>query len=186
MSLRSVPLDRALPLLALLLLPVAGRAQGRPGPAPGPMAASMAPARASDTAAVHAQLRAMAQRLFDAMKARDTSALRALLPPTVVLSAVQERNGETLVRTTPVDAWMRGLVAAPPAQVVEERLFRSEFRQEGGLAMLWAEYDLWYGPQFSHCGIDQFTFARTAGGWQLLSLAYTIQQGARCLTAPPR
>ena len=179
--------QRLLPLAALLLLlPAAARAQGRPGPVPGPAAASMTPAPPSDTAAVHAQLRAMAQRLFDAMKARDTVALRALLPPTMPLHAIQERNGETVVRASTVEGWMRGLVTAPPERVVEERLFRSAFRQEGGLAVLWAEYDLWYGAQFSHCGIDQFTFARTAGGWQLLSLAYTIQQGARCLTAPGR
>lgn len=179
------PLPRVGALTALLvLLPLATHAQGRPGPAPGPKAASMAPAPAADTAALHAQLRGMAQRLFDGMKARDTSALRALLPSGVSLYAVQERNGETVLRTTSTDAWLQGLVAGPADQMIEERLFRSEFRVDGGLAILWAEYDLWIGPRFSHCGIDQFTFARTAAGWRLLSLAYTIQQGARCLTAP--
>ena len=167
-------------LPALLALPA--DAQGRP-PA-GPTASAMAPAPMTDTAAVHAQLRGMAQRLFDGMKARDTSALRVLLPPGTALYAVQERNGEAVLRTTPTDAWLKGLVAGPPGDAIEERLFRSEFRADGGLAILWAEYDLWIGPRFSHCGIDQFTFARTADGWRLLSLAYTIQQGARCLTAP--
>jgi hypothetical protein len=67
---------------------------------------------------------------------------------------------------------------------VVERGFRPEVRISGTLATVWLPYDFYSDGRWSHCGVDQFTFVRTAAGWRIASMAWTIEQPPACEPHP--
>jgi hypothetical protein len=67
---------------------------------------------------------------------------------------------------------------------VVERGFRPEVRIAGGLATVWLPYDFYLDGKWSHCGVDQFTFVRTAAGWRIAAMAWTIEQPPACQPHP--
>jgi hypothetical protein len=44
------------------------------------------------------------------------------------------------------------------------------------IAMAWVPYDFYVNNNFSHCGIDVFTFMKTKQGWKIALLAYTVEK----------
>lgn len=142
-------------------------------------APSTAPAPASESAAVVA----VANRLFAAMEARDTTAIRRMFLPNARIVAVGTQDGATMVRDRGIGEFLPGIVSAPEPLV--ERMWDPEVRIDGGLATLLARYDFHRGAQFSHCGTDAFQFVRLGGEWRIATLSYTVQM-AGCPPAPPR
>lgn len=158
----------------LLLLVVASAAS-----ACRPFAPNILPAPSPGSAAVVD----VANRLFAAMEARDTAAIRALFLPSGTIVAVGRQNGAAVVRERGVGEFLPGIVSAPAPLV--ERMWNPEVRIEGDLATLWARYDFHRGAEFSHCGVDAFQLVRVDGAWRIAALSYTIQR-EDCPPAPPR
>jgi len=135
--------------------------------APG-RAAAQAPARDS-------AILTTVTRLFDAMRARDTAALRAVFDSGArLVSAGTTREGTPALRLTTIDEFVRaigGLTIVP-----DERIVDPEVRQDGGLATVWTRYAFYADGQFSHCGVDAFQLGRTAAGWRIVALADTRQR----------
>ena len=117
---------------------------------------------------------AVVQRLWDAMKARDTAMARAVFDSSAMLSRVVTRNGEARVQLTPVSGFLDALGKATESW--NERMFNPEVRIDGPLATVWTEYDFHLGTQFSHCGIDAFQLLKTSGGWKIVALADTARR----------
>ncbi len=69
-------------------------------------------------------------------------------------------------------------------QAVVERGFRPEVRISGTLATVWLPYDFHLDGKWSHCGVDQFTLVRTAAGWRIAAMAWTIEQPPACQPHP--
>ena len=67
---------------------------------------------------------------------------------------------------------------------VIERGFRPEVRISGTLATVWLPYDFHADGKWSHCGVDQFTLVRTAAGWRIAAMAWTIEQPPACEPHP--
>ena len=44
------------------------------------------------------------------------------------------------------------------------------------LAKVWTRYKFYINGEFSHCGTDAFTLAKSEQGWKILDLAYTVQK----------
>lgn len=118
-------------------------------------------------------------RLFDAMRARDTAAIRSMSHPDLRVFVPSEQAGAPSLRVSTLQQFME-LVAASAVEL-DERAYNPEVRIDGNLASLWTYYDFFRGAEFSHCGHDAFHFARVAEGqWQIIGLAYTInRQGCR-------
>jgi Domain of unknown function (DUF4440) len=154
--------------LLLLLVPLAGCAR--------PPASSPAPGSES------AALIVVAERLFAAMEARDTAAIRATFQPQARIVAVGREGGRTVVQDRGVGEFLAGLAAAP--ETLRERMWNPEVRIDGDLATLWAPYEFHRGERFSHCGYDAFHFVRVDGAWRVAALSYTRQRDG-CPT-PPR
>ena len=145
-------------LFLLAALPQAARAQ------------AAAPS-AADTAAVMA----VVQRVFDAMRARDTTMLRSAFAPGARMVTPFVRQGQPEVRAEEVDGFVEA-VGRPSEQQWDERIYHPEVRIDGGLATVWVQYDFFLGERFSHCGVDAFQLARHADGWKIVALADTRQQ----------
>jgi cyanophycinase len=128
------------------------------------------PAQVRDEAAVVAVM----DRLFDAMRARDTAAIRALSHPELRLFVPGEQNGAPTLRVSTIDQFIAVVAAAD--QRLDERAYEPEVRIDGNLAIIWTYYDFRRGDSFSHCGYDAFHLARGSTGWQIIGLAYTTRQ----------
>lgn len=137
---------------------------------------------ASAPAALHAQqrgqatdeqaVRAVVDRLFDAMRDADSTALRALFHPEARLLSAGRRNGQPVLQSETTDGFLRA-VATPRAEVLDERIWDVEVRVDGDLATAWMQYAFYLGEQFSHCGVNAFQLFRGPEGWQVIQIADT-------------
>lgn len=141
------------------------------------------PAAAPPPSAESAAVVAVAERLFDAMRTRDTAAIRALFLPGARIVSVARQGGEVVVSDRGVAEFLPAIAAAPEPLV--ERMWSPEVRIDGDLASLWAPYEFHRGARFSHCGTDAFQLVRAGGAWRIAALSYTVQREG-CPPAPPR
>jgi cyanophycinase len=121
-----------------------------------------------------AEVLAVMNRLFDAMRTRDTASIRALSHPDLRLFVPLGATADHTIRTTTLDEFI-AQIAAGEARL-DERAIRPEVRVDGPLASVWTYYDFILGADFSHCGTDAFHFARGPDGWVIVGLAYTVQR----------
>jgi hypothetical protein len=75
-------------------------------------------------------------------------------------------------------------VTRTPGGDVVERGFDPEVMLSGHLAMVWLPYDLYVDGAWSHCGVDVFTLFRTAEGWRIAAVPYSIEQPPACRPHP--
>ena len=118
-------------------------------------------------------------RLFDAMRARDTTTMRALFVPNASMQSLRD----SAVTFDKIDGWIAGVARAPQGVVLDERLGPQTVRIDGNLATVWVDYWFFVGPRFSHCGVDAFQLARIGGGWRIFSVVDT-RRTIGCAPAP--
>lgn len=116
---------------------------------------------------------AVAQALLTAIEKGDTTAFRSLFLPNGMIYTVREKDGQPLAasRSPFSDTFRAGTV-------VKERMKATGVvvQVHGNMAQVWAPYDLWINDAFSHCGVDVFTLIKTAQGWRIATLSYTIEK----------
>lgn len=140
-----------------------------------------APAGASAQSADHEAAYAVVTRLFDAMRVRDTAAMRAAFAPGASLQSVSAAS----IRTDDISAWISSIASAPAGLVLDERLANEVVQVSGPLASVWVDYWFFAGDRFSHCGVDAFVLAKSGNAWRILSVADTRQREG-CAPAPSR
>ena len=133
--------------------------------------APVAPLRAQATEP-HPALQTVT-KLFDAMRARDTAAMRAAFIERPALGSWSEREGQVRLGADSLSAFLTSVANAPKDLVLDERLYNPKVEVSDGLASVWVEYDLYVSGKFSHCGVDAFHIARTAAGWKIVHLIDT-------------
>jgi hypothetical protein len=82
------------------------------------------------------------------------------------------RNGAPSVEVDSLVTFLRA-IGTPHDVMWDERTHDEEVRVDGTLAQVWAPYEFYAGPKFSHCGVDAFMLAKTAQGWRIVSLGDT-------------
>lgn len=148
-------------------------APASPVPSTSSAPASVSPKVITSTAADERAVMGVVTRLFDAMRTRDTAAIRASFLPGAELTSSAVRNGQPTVQRDSVGSWIASVAGAPPGLLLDERLHAPRVSVSDGLATVWVEYDLYAGERFSHCGVDAFILVRTAEGWKISSVADT-------------
>lgn len=121
-----------------------------------------------------AEVLAVMNRLFDAMRTRDTAAIRSLAHPQLRMFIPIEESGRATVRTNTLDAFIAQVAAS--VERLDEKPIRPEVRVDGPLASVWTYYEFVRGSDFSHCGTDAFHFIREGDRWIIVGLAYTVQR----------
>lgn len=133
-----------------------------------PLSAAAQPAMPDEGDAVMAPI----HRLFDGMRASDSSAVRAAFHPIASLFTVgKNREGVMGVFETPIDRFAAAMAGDHP--VYDERLGDAEIRIDGGLATVWVPYAFYVGEDFSHCGTNAFQLARLDGAWSIIHITDT-------------
>lgn len=129
---------------------------------------------------------ATVQRLFDAMRAKDTAAFRDIFEPNARLVGMRTRqNGEQIVQVLPWDRF-GAFMASDTRGPWIERAWSPEVRIRGTLATVWAEYDFHFGQTPSHCGVDAVQLLKTPAGWKIVSIADTYEPTGCPAREPPR
>jgi hypothetical protein len=120
---------------------------------------------------------ATVQKLFDAMRTRDTAVMRTLFVPNARLFGMRARqNGDVVLQSLTADDFASFVARDTRASWVE-RAFNPEVRVRGTLATVWADYDFHFGTQFSHCGVDAVQLLKVPDrGWQIVSIADTFER----------
>lgn len=119
---------------------------------------------------------AVVRRLFDSMRAQDTTAMRALFDSTARLIATgTNQQGQPVHQSVPVEGWLRAIANAPGKP--DERIYDPEVRVDDHLATVWTRYDFFVGGNFSHCGYDAFQLAKLSGAWKIVQVADTQRRG---------
>ncbi|MBK7906071.1 MAG: nuclear transport factor 2 family protein [Gemmatimonadetes bacterium] len=136
---------------------------------------------ASAQSAEHDAAYRVITRLFDAMRARDTAAMRAAF----VSNASTQTLTRDSVRFETIDGWLTSIGRAPAGLLLDERIANPVIHVDGDLASIWVDYWFFAGDRFSHCGVDAFLLARHSGEWRVFGLVDTRRtQG--CAPAPTR
>ena len=120
---------------------------------------------------VEAEVVRTVQKVFEAMRVRDTAALRAVFDTGMRLINTSNRDGVPRVRVTTAAGFI-SLVGAAKDTLVE-RMHTPEVRIEDNMATLWARYDFYVNSKLSHCGVDSFQLARTQAGWKIMNIVDT-------------
>ncbi|HEX6048490.1 MAG TPA: nuclear transport factor 2 family protein [Gemmatimonadaceae bacterium] len=137
--------------------------------------AQSGPSPARNDPAEERAVLAVVQRMFDAMRTRDTAAFREIFEPNARLVGMRTRqNGEQVVQAI---TWERfgSMMAGDTRGTWIERAFNPDVRIRGTLATVWAEYDFHFGQKPSHCGVDAVQLLRTPAGWKIVSIADTYE-----------
>lgn len=114
---------------------------------------------------------AVVQRLFDAMRQRDTAAMRALFDTTARLVTTGSRDGQPFLRVASIDGWLAGVGRA--TRELNERIWDPVVHTDDNLATVWVKYEFVAGGEFSHCGVDAFQLFKSATGWKIFHVADT-------------
>lgn len=140
------------------------------------LACVAAPAAAQQPADAERQaVLAVVTRMFDAMRTRDSAAMRSVFDPAGRLVSIRMRQGQPVVSVTPWEQFAASN-ARDTARVWDERIYDPEVRIDATLATVWVAYDFYAGPTFSHCGYDAFQLLKTAQGWKILQVADTFRR----------
>jgi hypothetical protein len=137
-------------------------------------------ARAQDPE--RAAVMATVQRVFDAMRTRDTALLSSVFDTTARLVGVRRDN--TISLTTPA-AFGATLTRAPAGDVWNERIFDPEVRIDGDLAQVWAYYTFHRNKEFTHCGVDAFMLRKLGTQRKITQLSDSRRTTDCTHTEPP-
>lgn len=116
---------------------------------------------------------AVVQTFFAAMEAQDTARLRSILEMDGHTVAVGGLSDTTKARVRSLPDFLVQLPRSPYRW--RERIWDPQVMVHGALAIVWAPYDFYRGPTFSHCGVDSFTLTRRQDGWRIVDAAFTIE-----------
>lgn len=131
-------------------------------------------------AETEAEAKAVVVELFNAMRAGDGAALKALVVDDARLDRLQP---DGTLRQGPFDRWINWVDQQEQGDA-DEQIFGVEvLSMSPELATVWAPFTVTYKGDLVGCGVNQFTLGKTADGWRVL---YGIDMPSQedCTTFP--
>jgi hypothetical protein len=145
------------------------------------VAARPAAGQADDRAAILATV----QKVFDAMRTRDSTLLLSAFDSTGRLVRVSGRGGTPSVGQVPPRQFFASVNSAPAGEVWNERIYDPEVRIDGNVAQVWAYYTFHRNSTFSHCGVDAFMLVKVGSTWKITQIADSSRREGCTHTEPP-
>jgi hypothetical protein len=139
----------------------------------GMLTAAVVPARlgAQASSADRAAILTVVEKVFDAMRTRDTALLSQAFDSTGRLVSVNTRTSPPTVGLVLPARFGASIAGAPAGDVWNERIFDPDVRVDGDVAQVWAYYTFHRNKTFSHCGVDAFMLVRVGTTWKITQLA---------------
>lgn len=114
-------------------------------------------------------------RLFTAMRSKDTAGVRGTFDPTGRLVGMRPRaDGSTYLQVLSVDQFVTFL-GRDNRGAWNERAFEPKVFIDGTMATVWAAYDFHLGDTLTNCGTDSVQLLKVAGAWKIVSIADTYR-----------
>jgi len=132
------------------------------------LAAILLPAQTSD----EKDVLAVVQKTFDGIGAHDGEMIRSAMLPDARIYLVRETGASS---STAV-ADMITQVAGGKVGMLERFTSPPHVLVRGRIAQVWGEYEFLRDGKFSHCGVDTATLFKTADGWKISTLSYTVER----------
>jgi hypothetical protein len=129
-------------------------------------------------AGAEAEVRAVVDRLFDAMRRSDGAAFSTVFHPSARLQSVgvSRQTGLPVLESDSLSAFARA-VSTPHPEVWDERISDVEIRVDGNFATAWMNYSFYIvrdgNGQLSHCGVDAFQLFKGTDGWKVIQITDT-------------
>ena len=118
-----------------------------------------------------AEVRAVIDRMFEALRQQDTATMRDTFHPDFRLAVTSTRDGQPVIQQLGRDQFIAAIGAA--TQSLNETITDVEIRVHDNLAAVWNRYNFWIDDRIDHCGVDSFMLVRTPEGWKILQVADT-------------
>mgnify|MGYP003116833212 FL=1 len=108
---------------------------------------------------------------FEGFHKGDTVMMRSVLAPSVRLQmAASDKDGVAQLSDDSILNLLNAIANRQADQNWEERLLDYKVQVDGNLAHVWTPYEFWFNGNFSHCGANAFTIAKTEAGWKIIYL----------------
>jgi hypothetical protein len=114
---------------------------------------------------------AAVQRLFDGMAAHDAQRIRSLMLPDARLYSVRDKAPPS---SRTADEFVTQ-IAASNNNLLERFTRRANILIRGRIAQVWGEYEFLRDGKFTHCGVDSVSLFKTAEGWKIAAITYTVE-----------
>lgn len=114
-------------------------------------------------------VKAVINKLFEAMKAGDAKSLQGCFADSAILQTIG-RNGA--VQTEAVKEFATQISKLPKG-AADERIVFDVVKTDAALAVAWTPYQFYYAGKFSHCGVNSFQLVRMDGVWRIQYLIDT-------------
>nr|MBI1232231.1 hypothetical protein [Cytophagales bacterium] len=111
-------------------------------------------------------------QFFEALEKQDTTLFASLAYADAEIWTVRRRQDSVRIGHRNYSDDTKNF---DPKRVIYERALRYDIQLHQDIAVAWVPYTLHVNQDFSHCGVDVFTFLRTNDGWKIVSLAYSIE-----------
>jgi putative lumazine-binding protein len=115
---------------------------------------------------------AAVQKTFDGMAAHDAATIRSSMLPDARLYAIRE-EGAPAAGTAAAD--FANQIASSKDGILERFTSRPRVSIRGRMAQVWGEYEFRRNGTFHHCGVDSFSLFKTAEGWKIVTIVYTVE-----------
>ena len=113
---------------------------------------------------------ATVQKVFEAMRTRDTAIFSQVFDSSARLVGVSSRGTPSVSLTSP-SQFAAAIAKAPAGDVWNERIYDPEVKIDGPVAQVWAYYTFHRNATFSHCGVDAFMLLKVGTTWKITQLA---------------
>jgi hypothetical protein len=120
---------------------------------------------------------AVPNKLFEAMRAKNAEAIRALFMPEGQLIAIDRPrtgSGPSTTRVFTPEAFAK-LISEAKVPEFNEKMSRFNVQIFGDMALVYGPYTFHVGDKFSHCGTNSFHLVRTPDGWKIANAASTLE-----------
>lgn len=114
---------------------------------------------------------AAVQRLFDAMAARDATAIRATMLPDARLYSVRDAGAPTSFTASD----LANNIAASKVPVLERFTAAPHVLIRNNMAQVWGEYEFLRDGKLGHCGVDSASLFKSGDGWKIASISFTTE-----------
>lgn len=118
-----------------------------------------------------ADARQLVDTFFEGFHDGDTTKMRSVMVPSAVMQTASATvDGKNMVSEGSVEKLLDAIANRPPEQIWEEKILDYKVQIDGNLAHVWTPYEFWFNGNFSHCGANAFTMAKTDQGWKIIHL----------------
>ena len=113
------------------------------------------------------------QLFFDAMSARDTIAARNVLLADGQFFSIRDDTSKINIRKRAHRDFITNLTKSNTQLL--EIMHDPQVLIHNRIAIVWTPYKFYLDGKYSHGGVDAFSLLKTASGWKIAGIIYTIE-----------